>query len=172
MKKILTIILVWSTLLATVQATSDINNLPTTDYEGLKGSLMEAGKSSSALAENAQWLREGIYTPLTAMMPQGGGKALSRPDAPAASVAIMTRVQVYPNPFTTELTFDLGALSETIHYEINVTDLFGKLVWHTTTQGGMSLLWNAGHAPSGTYFYSIYSDSEVVASGKIVKFSK
>ena len=148
--------------------------------------LFLSNTSSATLAANAKWLREGIYTPLIARMPgkgtgNGGGKvglppfgheAGRSPNSSTNNTSAHTiGVATYPNPFTSRLTFDLSGLSEAVVYEISVTDMFGKEVWHKRAQGGTLLTWNGKDKPSGTYFYSIHTGKSFVISGKIVKFS-
>lgn len=72
--------------------------------------------------------------------------------------------QVYPNPTSEQVTFELTEQGE---YELKVTDVSGKVILETAAQNSKKITtidWN-----KGVYFYTL-SNKDKVAKGKILKF--
>ncbi len=59
-------------------------------------------------------------------------------------------------------------------YRLQITDIYGRQVLNTQTQGGngMRYFWRAAEVPDGTYFYQIRSGRALVANGKLLKTSR
>jgi len=72
----------------------------------------------------------------------------------------------YPNPFnpTTTFAFDLPAPA---HVMLTIHDLVGRqidiVVSSRLPSGSFAYTWEAGHLPSGVYFYRLQTDSHIAA---------
>ncbi len=81
-------------------------------------------------------------------------------------------LEVFPNPFGSELIFDLKALSGTSSdCRIQVFDLYGRLVFETQVAPGDRIVWRPGTIADGQYVYQINTGRAVVAAGKLLKVS-
>jgi len=72
------------------------------------------------------------------------------------------QVAVYPNPAGEVVNFS----NMTSGTQLMIVDITGKTVLKTDING-TSYRWNTTNMNSGLYFYSIYSDKDRIAAGKI-----
>lgn len=78
--------------------------------------------------------------------------------------ATATTVNIRPNPFSTQTTFDLGRSFSTLRLELYSST--GQLL-HQQTGSGSSLTLNRGQLPSGLYLYRLYGAEQLLGVGKI-----
>lgn len=84
----------------------------------------------------------------------------------APNIISIDDVNVYPNPFSTELQFDIaGDDAETI---ISIFDITGGLIQTQHTDGNGHLTLNTADLPAGIYLYEIKNKTGIT-SGRIVK---
>jgi len=84
---------------------------------------------------------------------------------PGAEVAASFVLEAnYPNPFNPQTTIRF-ALPEAAHVRLEVFDVLGRrvetLVDEARTAGSYRVVWQAGTAPSGVYFYRLKAGSHV-----------
>lgn len=151
-------------------AGTSINALPASNYRVAMASLQAENVSTRALAENLQYLNEGVYTPLIAVSPQISTDRSYRPET--TSIRMATFVAAQPNPFSNEVSFDLKGLDASMQYQVLITDLYGRLVLNTQAIGGQPFVWNAAEFADGQYFYQIRTDKATIHSGKLMKISR
>jgi hypothetical protein len=77
-----------------------------------------------------------------------------------------TTIQVYPNPASDILYFNVNELRQVGYLEIY--SLEGKKTDCHTLQEGLNII-NIEHFPKGIYFYKIFSDRTMIGAGKFVK---
>ena len=73
------------------------------------------------------------------------------------------RLRVYPNPASTEVTFEIPQLSGPAL--LKVFDLSGKLVWSGESRS--SVIWQTKGYPVGLYYYSLSCEGKESWSGKV-----
>jgi hypothetical protein len=76
----------------------------------------------------------------------------------------MTQFDVYPNPFTSEISIDTG---NDEGFTLVVNDLYGKLIFLHTYPGGESTI-DLNNLPAGTYVFKVISKGKTLER-KIVK---
>ena len=89
---------------------------------------------------------------------QTSGLLPELPDGEAA------QLRVYPNPASTQVTFDLPELSNPAL--LSVFDVRGNLLWVKDFRS--TTVWNTEEVSAGLYFYTLTSDGFEIQSGKVV----
>lgn len=74
------------------------------------------------------------------------------------------KINIFPNPFDTQLSFSLEANEET---KISIYDLLGNKVWEETFTNSATI--NTEPFYSGIYFYALENYNDIIKTGKIVK---
>lgn len=89
-------------------------------------------------------------------------------DAPTASLEneIFNALTVTPNPSADVVTFDFGDVLGNV--AIRIYDLSGKLVSSSETSAGSTTV-NIADLQSGSYIYTLRTDSGAAKSGKLMK---
>jgi len=77
-----------------------------------------------------------------------------------------TTIQVYPNPASEVIYFNVNELKQVGNLEIY--SLEGKKTGNHTLQEGINTV-NIEQLPKGIYFYKIFSDGTMIGAGKFVK---
>jgi len=77
-----------------------------------------------------------------------------------------TTIQVYPNPASEVIYFNVNELKQVGNLEIY--SLEGKKTGNHTLQEGINTV-NIEHLPKGIYFYKIFSDRTMIGAGKFVR---
>jgi hypothetical protein len=80
------------------------------------------------------------------------------------STLTMTQFDVYPNPFTTEISIETGHAEG---FTLVVNDLNGKLIFLHTYPGGKSTI-DLNNLPTGTYIFKVISKGKTLER-KIIK---
>lgn len=75
----------------------------------------------------------------------------------------------WPNPFDNQFYFEINAVHEGANYHLVLQDLRGKdlLVSENFTTSLKSF--SAGNLPDGVYIYKLFDESNLIATGKLVK---
>ena len=147
----------------------DLTALPETNYQSAMASLSAENVSTRAMAENLRYLREDVYVPLIAVDPEPVGERLQR--RKDARLVKSTRLSVWPNPFSGEVSFDLTGLDATVRHQVVLFDLYGRQVGIRQALGGQLLTWDAASLPNGWYVYQIRTEKMMLQSGKLLKAS-
>jgi hypothetical protein len=80
---------------------------------------------------------------------------------------MMSDVNIYPNPFKTQVTFMINNVSLTNSLELKIYNVLGDkvinaiLINHSTTI-------NTCELPSGIYFYKVIGNNKTIQSGKLI----
>lgn len=75
-------------------------------------------------------------------------------------------VIVYPNPFTSQVTFNFD--NEINNGSIKIYDVQGKVVMSKENVSGRQVIVERGNLNSGMYFYSITKDNQDICKGKLI----
>jgi hypothetical protein len=150
-----------------LDAGTPLTSLPDANYHTALNSLSDVNVSTRAMAETLSHLKDGTDYPLIAAAPQIRSHLRSSSDVLTSSQP--GGVVVSPNPFSSIVKFNLEGLDQHTRYSVVITDLLGKVLEVLHSVGGQDLIWHAGQAPNGQYFYQIRTEKEVVQSGKLVK---
>jgi hypothetical protein len=78
--------------------------------------------------------------------------------------SMSSKVKIYPNPFSTQTTFELPFVSNSI---LTITDVLGKTVKTMYSNSNNIQLTREGIS-KGMYFYSIQSNDKQIDSGKLI----
>lgn len=76
-------------------------------------------------------------------------------------------IVVYPNPFSNQITFDLGSTSE--RGTISIYDISGKQLYQTKFDGNSATINNLGSLPAGIYLATLTTENGTSITKKIVK---
>jgi hypothetical protein len=82
------------------------------------------------------------------------------------------RLSVYPNPFSSEVTFDIEQKQQG-ETRIEVYDQTGRLVFSeqvASTRSRSQFIWQNEQSGSGIYFYRLSIEGQTVRSGKLLKY--
>jgi hypothetical protein len=116
---------------------------------------LENGYENQQITERL--LFDQIYT-----SDSGGGLTSVKKNAPIAAISTFALEQNYPNPFNpvTTITFELG---KSTMATLSIFNLKGEKVAEPVSgnlpAGRHTYHWEAGHMPSGTYFYKMETDT-------------
>jgi hypothetical protein len=80
-------------------------------------------------------------------------------------------VYVYPNPFSTEITFEITNHTSINHISIHITDILGREFNPISTDVDRNLAilqMDREIMRAGIYFYSIYDNQTLISSGKMI----
>ncbi len=75
-------------------------------------------------------------------------------------------ISIYPNPFTTQATIQLGAMYKEVEFE--VYNLTGKRVRNEHWEHINQFEFKRNQLPSGIYLFRLHSNGEVIGTGKLV----
>lgn len=75
-------------------------------------------------------------------------------------------IQIYPNPFTTEMTIQLSAASNQPHV-LSVYTVLGKEVVNVVLENSKTTI-STNDLPSGIYFYHVTNENKIIQTGKLV----
>lgn len=76
-------------------------------------------------------------------------------------------ISVYPNPFTTSLTFTYNSSAQITKAELRIYDLLGVQVMNCNLTKQSTTI-GTGNLLSGIYFYKIISNNEIIQSGRLI----
>ena len=76
-------------------------------------------------------------------------------------------ISVYPNPFTTSLTFTFNVSAQITKAELRIYDLLGVQVMNCNLTK-QSITIGTGNLLSGIYFYKIISNNMIIQSGRLI----
>jgi hypothetical protein len=101
------------------------------------------------------------YTPPQALIETVG---VGLPNAEQAA-SLLT---VQPNPASDQVSFNYQVHENTEALQLRVIDVTGRTVWEQTARSTTgSLQWQVGSAPGGLYLYQLWSNGELLESGKL-----
>lgn len=75
-------------------------------------------------------------------------------------------ISVYPNPFTSEFTIDLG--TEMDNVEVKIYDVLAREVYSTSLTSAEKIIIPRGKMKDGIYYYSISNLGKTISTGKII----
>lgn len=78
--------------------------------------------------------------------------------------SVGSKVKIYPNPFSTQTTFELPSNASS---QLTLSDALGRIVKTVNATSDKIQLTNEGLA-KGLYFYRIYAGSNLIDSGKLI----
>lgn len=78
-----------------------------------------------------------------------------------------SNLKIYPNPFNSQITFDLGNSYENV--TVLIHDITGKQLYQNSFSGNQLVINNLGNLPSGMYLTTLTTDNGTSITKKIVK---
>lgn len=78
-----------------------------------------------------------------------------------------SNLKIYPNPFNSQITFELGNSYENI--TVLIHDITGKQLYQNSFSGNQLVINNLGNLPSGMYVATIITENGTSITKKIVK---
>lgn len=85
----------------------------------------------------------------------------------ASDFELESNLKIYPNPFNSQITFDLGNPYENISVVIH--DITGKQLYQNSFSGNQLVINNLGNLPSGIYVATVTTENGTSIIKKIVK---
>jgi hypothetical protein len=77
-------------------------------------------------------------------------------------------VNVYPNPFADEVTFEFGNTIKLNNAELRVYDVVGKELTNINDINMNTFKFSKGKLAGGMYFYKVFNGGEKIAEGKLM----
>lgn len=108
--------------------------------------------------------RQGAHFPPEYVFPTEG---LGDRGSEGASLSTSKSVTVRPNPARETAIFELNLSKDAPTAELHIFDTNGRLVAGFTSVGSGSIAWDTRSAVSGLYYYRLFTDGKVIATGKI-----
>ncbi|MCU0351194.1 MAG: T9SS type A sorting domain-containing protein, partial [Flavobacterium sp.] len=78
-----------------------------------------------------------------------------------------SNLKIYPNPFNSQITFDLGNSYENV--TVLIHDITGKQLYKNSFTGNQLVINNLGNLPSGMYVATLTTENGTSITKKIVK---
>ncbi|WP_333693132.1 LamG-like jellyroll fold domain-containing protein [Flavobacterium sp.] len=85
----------------------------------------------------------------------------------ASDFELESNLKIYPNPFNSQITFDLGNSYENI--TVLIYDITGKQLYQNSFSGNQLVINNLGNFPSGIYVATLTTENGTSIIKKIVK---
>lgn len=78
-----------------------------------------------------------------------------------------SNLKIYPNPFNSQITFDLGSSYENI--SVVILDITGKQLYQNSFSGNQLVINNLGNLPSGVYVATLTTENGTSTTKKLIK---
>ncbi|MDP2161637.1 MAG: T9SS type A sorting domain-containing protein, partial [Flavobacterium sp.] len=78
-----------------------------------------------------------------------------------------SKIAIYPNPFQSQITFELGNSYENVTIVIN--DITGKQLYQNSFSGNQLVINNLGNLPSGIYVATLTTENGTSITKKLIK---
>lgn len=78
-----------------------------------------------------------------------------------------SNLKIYPNPFNSQITFDLGSSYENI--TVLIYDITGKQLYQNSFSGNQLVINNLGNLPSGIYVATLTTENGTSTTKKLIK---
>ena len=95
-------------------------------------------------------------------------------DTSASYVPIMyddeISIYVYPNPFNSTTTFEIKGIDKTITLSFKLYNIVGSQIKMVSDIGIKKFVISMENFPGGIYIYKIYSEDELISTGKLVVY--
>jgi photosystem II stability/assembly factor-like uncharacterized protein len=113
-----------------------------------------------------------LYNPTRILVAATYGRSMYKLDistvtgSPSINDVTNVSVNVYPNPFTSQVIFSFD--NQINNASIKIFDVQGKEVMSKENVSGRQVIVERGNLNAGLYFYSITKDNQNIATGKLI----